>query len=77
MGLAWIPSLCSNGDRLDGVLRSPGVPSSLRRNLGTMNSEMPFVPTGASEVRARTRWMMLSVRSWSPHVMKIFVPLIS
>ena len=37
---------------------------------------MPFVPGGASGVRASTRWMMLSVRSCSPKVMKIFVPVI-
>ncbi|CAB3774315.1 hypothetical protein LMG30113_07555 [Burkholderia paludis] len=39
-----------------------------------MNSEMPFTPSGASGVRASTRWTMLSAMSCSPHVMKIFVP---
>ena len=35
---------------------------------------MPFVPSGAPGVRARTRCTMFSVRSCSPHVMKIFCP---
>ena len=42
-----------------------------------MNSEMPRVPSGASGNFASTRWMLLAVRSWSPYVMKIFVPLIA
>ena len=37
-----------------------------------MKSEMPLVPGGDPGVRARTRWMMFSVRSCSPQVMKIF-----
>ena len=55
-------------------LRSPSVPSSFTRNLGTMKHEMPLVPGGASGVRASTRWTMFSVMSCSPKVMKIFVP---
>ncbi len=39
-----------------------------------MNSEMPFTPAGASGRRASTRWMMLGVKSCSPPVMKILVP---
>ena len=45
---------------------SPGVPSALSRNLGTTNSEIPLTPSGASGVRASTRWTMLSVMSCSP-----------
>ncbi len=55
-------------------LRSPSVPSALTRNFGTMKSEIPFVPSGASGSRASTRWMMFSAMSCSPNVMKIFVP---
>ena len=40
---------------------SPRLPSSLTRNFGTRNSEMPLTPCGASGNRARTRWMMLGV----------------
>ena len=39
-----------------------------------MKHEMPLVPAGASGTRASTRWTMLSARSCSPKVMKIFVP---
>ena len=35
------------------------------------------MPGAEPGVRASTKWMMLSVRSWSPHEMKIFVPVIS
>ena len=41
---------------------------------GTMNSEMPLVPSGAPSIRARTRWTILSVMSCSPAEMKIFWP---
>ena len=41
---------------------------------GTMNNEMPFTPSGASGIRASTRWTMFSAMSCSPHVMKILVP---
>ena len=39
--------------------------------LGTMNSEMPLLLSGAPGVLARTRWMMFSVRSCSPAEIKI------
>ena len=42
------------------------VPSGLTRYLGTMKSEMPRVPGGASGVRASTIWTMLGASSWSP-----------
>jgi len=41
---------------------------------GTMKSEMPFTPSGASGRRASTRCTMFSAMSCSPKVMKIFVP---
>jgi hypothetical protein len=47
-------------------LRGPNVPSALTRNFGTTNSEMPLTPSGASGVRASTRWMVFSAMSWSP-----------
>ena len=53
--------------RADDVVRrwrrSPAASSSI---FGTMNSEMPLTPGGASGSRASTRWMMLRVISWSP-----------
>jgi hypothetical protein len=48
--------------------------------LGTKNREMPRVPAGlaaaggASGKRAKTQCTMLSVKSWSPQLMKILVP---
>ena len=60
-----MPILCSIETQRTS-LRSPSAPSSFTRNLGTMNSEMPLVPAGASGVRASTRWMMFSARSCSP-----------
>ena len=39
-----------------------------------MKQLMPFVPGGADGVRASTRWMMFSLMSCSPKLMKIFVP---
>ena len=39
------------------------------RTLGTRNSEIPRVPAGASGVRARTKWTILSAMSWSPNEM--------
>ncbi len=60
-------------------LRSPSSPVSPSKwNLGTRNSDRPFVPGRASTPgpsgRASTRCMMLSVRSWSPDVMNRFTP---
>jgi hypothetical protein len=54
---------------------APRLPVFLDLELGARNSEMPFTPGRARRaVRARTRWTMLSVASWSPQVMKIFWP---
>ncbi|MNF91076.1 hypothetical protein D3C84_736660 [compost metagenome] len=69
-----MPILCSIEPQLTG-LRAPRLPSALTMNLGTRNSEIPFAPAGASGSLASTRWMMFSVRSCSPPVMKILVPL--
>ena len=60
-----MPILCSI-ETHSTSLRAPSDPSSSTRNLGTMKQEMPFVPGGASGMRASTRWTMLSVRSCSP-----------
>ena len=74
VGEPWQPILCSM--RL--VVTPFRDPSS--RRFGTRNSEMPLVPfgaaaaAGASGRRASTQWTMLSVRSWSPQLMKILVP---
>ena len=69
-----MPSLCSIEAHF-AALRSPSEPSGSTRNFGTMNSEIPFTPSGASGVRASTRCTMFSVMSCSPKVMKIFWPL--
>jgi hypothetical protein len=45
VGEAWMPSLCS----IEAQRRSLRLPSG--STLGTRNSEMPRVPTGASGVR--------------------------
>ncbi|MNE20416.1 hypothetical protein D3C80_1135350 [compost metagenome] len=71
---ALMPILCSMEPQ-DSALFSPSEPSALTSTFGTRNSEMPFGPAGASGRRASTRWMMFSVRSWSPPVMKILLPL--
>ncbi len=68
-----MPILCSI-DPHDTALRAPSDPSSFTSTLGTMNSEMPLLLSGAPGVLARTRWMMLSVKSCSPAEMKILVP---
>ena len=68
-----MPILCSIEPQ-DTALRSPRLPSSLTINLGTRNNEIPRGPAGASGSLASTRWMMFSVRSCSPPVMKILVP---
>ncbi|MNG36399.1 hypothetical protein D3C84_1234140 [compost metagenome] len=70
-----MPILCSMEPQ-DTAFGSPREPSALTSTLGTRNSEMPFGPAGASGSLASTRWMMFSVRSCSPAVMKILVPLI-
>ncbi len=68
-----MPILCSMEPQLT-AFRSPSDPSALTITFGTMNSEMPRVPAGAPGRRARTMWMMFSVRSCSPDEMKTFVP---
>ncbi|MNC93369.1 hypothetical protein D3C83_99810 [compost metagenome] len=68
-----MPILCSIETQRMSFF-SPGVPSAFGRNLGTMKSEMPFTPSGASGVRASTRCTMFSAMSCSPQVMKILVP---
>ncbi len=73
VALPWMPILCSMEPQ-ETALRSPALPSALGRNFGTMNSEMPLVPCGASGRRARTIWTMLSAMSCSPAEMKILVP---
>ena len=59
---ALSPILCSMPVH-DTPLDGPTEPSSLGKYLGTMNRLIPFTPLGASGSRARTRWMMFSVRS--------------
>ncbi|MOA10444.1 hypothetical protein D3C78_1303330 [compost metagenome] len=68
-----MPILCSM-DPQETPLRSPTPPSAVGRNFGTMNSEMPLVPCGASGRRASTMCTMLSAMSCSPAEMKILVP---
>ena len=62
---AFMPILCSSPD-VTTPLRAPGRPSSVGSSLGTRNRLMPLIPFGASGRRASTRWMMFSLRSWSP-----------
>ena len=64
-----MPILCS----IDWVTTSLE-PEPSSRSRGTMKRLSPLVPVGASGVRARTRWMMFSARSWSPLEMKTLVP---
>ncbi|MCY1454449.1 hypothetical protein D9M71_715160 [compost metagenome] len=73
VALPWMPILCSMEPQLT-PLRSPAVPSALGNNLGTMNSEIPLVPAGASGRRASTMCTMLPDMSCSPAEMKILVP---
>ncbi|MCY1379231.1 hypothetical protein D9M69_669310 [compost metagenome] len=73
VALPWMPILCSREPQ-DTALRAPIEPSSFGMNFGTMNSEMPLVPAGASGRRASTMWTMLSAMSCSPAEMKILVP---
>ncbi|MNE95971.1 hypothetical protein D3C80_1941270 [compost metagenome] len=70
-----MPILCSIEPQLT-AFRSPRTPSALTITLGTRNKEMPLAPVGASGNLANTRWMIFSVRSCSPPVMKILVPVI-
>ncbi|MNY70493.1 hypothetical protein D3C86_2086320 [compost metagenome] len=66
--------MCSIEPQLT-ALRGPRLPSPPTMTFGTRNSEMPLGPAGASGSLASTRWMMFSVRSCSPPVMKILLPL--
>ena len=68
-----MPILCSMEPQV-APLASPGLLSASGRNLGTRNREMPLEPAGASGSLASTRWIWLPVRSCSPPVMKILVP---
>jgi len=70
-----MPILCSIEPQAT-PLRAPMLPSRATLNLGTRNIEMPREPAGASGSRASTRCTMFSVRSCSPALMKILVPLI-
>ncbi|MNH37477.1 hypothetical protein D3C79_983870 [compost metagenome] len=72
----FMPILCSRDPQLR-LFFSANVPSSLLNTLGTRNSEIPLGPAGASGNRANTRCTIFSVRSCSPPVMKILVPLIA
>ena len=72
---ALMPILCSMLPQVT-PLRGPGLPSAAGTNFGTRNRLMPLVPAGAPGSFAKTRWTMFSVRSCSPALMKILVPLI-
>mmetsp|Transcript_2828 Transcript_2828/g.10007 ORF Transcript_2828/g.10007 Transcript_2828/m.10007 type:complete len:323 (-) Transcript_2828:424-1392(-) len=71
----WQPILSSMRPILQ-PLRSPLAPSSPTLRFGTRKSEMPLMPSGASGRRASTQCTTFSVMSWSPHEMKILVPVI-
>ena len=58
------------------LLSSPRDPSSLTITLGTINIDIPLVPSGDPGIFARTKCMMLSVKSCSPKVIQTFVPVI-
>jgi hypothetical protein len=62
VGLAWIPILCSS-ETARTPFRAPSVPSGPTRNFGTRKREIPFTPSGASGVRASTRWTTFSAMS--------------
>src|SRR5690554_2726501 len=57
-------------------LRSAKVPSATMLYLGTINNEIPLVPSGALGRRANTICTIWSVKSCSPDEIKIFVPVI-
>ncbi len=74
--LPWMPILCSMPPQWM-PLRAPTVaeaPSPTGTNFGTMNSEIPLVPAGASGSRASTRCTMFCAMSCSPELMKILLP---
>ncbi len=76
VGDAWIPILCSIEPHTT-PLRSPASPFASGLNFGTTKRLMPRVPAGASGSRASTRCTMFCVRSCSPALMKILVPVIA
>ena len=51
---------------------APIVPSFFTTNFGTKNKLIPLVPLGESVALAITKWIIFSVRSWSPDVINIF-----
>ena len=63
-------------DPVDIPFLCPTDPSWFTKNLGTKNKLIPFVPWGESVDLANTKWIIFSVKSWSPDVIKIFWPLI-
>ena len=73
VALPLMPILCSIEPHFT-VLRSVIFPSASTLYFGTINSEIPFVPFGASGNRASTMCTMLSDISCSPAEMNIFVP---
>ena len=70
---AFRPILCSTVVTKT-PLRSPSVPSSATRYLGTRNIDSPLVPGPWPSGRASTRWKMLSARSCSALVMNRLTP---
>ena len=73
VALPWMPILCSRPPQ-NTALRSPKLPSSRTKNLGTTNKLMPLLPAGASGKRANTKCTMLLTMSCSPALMKILLP---
>ena len=61
-------------DIQDTLLLSPNEPSSLTTTFGTINIEIPLVPSGEPGTFARTRWIIFSVILCSPKVIQTFVP---
>ena len=70
---AFRPILCSTVVTKT-PLRSPSVPSSAVRYLGTRNIDSPLVPGPWPSGLASTRWKMLSARSCSALVMNRLTP---
>ena len=52
----------------------PIEPLSFTLNFGTKNKLIPLVPDGPPGIFAKTKWIIFSVKSWSPEVIKIFCP---
>ena len=49
-------------------------PSLSKEYLGTKNKLIPFMPSGALGVLAKTKCIIFLLKSCSPHVINIFVP---